>query len=77
MGMLFADDIVLVDENREGMTLNAQKWREDLESERFRTSRANTKYIQCNLNSMGRKIGRRNECAVQIDDQNIPFINQC
>ena len=43
--MLFADDIVLVDETRAGATL--ELWRQTLESRGFRLSRAKTEYIEC------------------------------
>ena len=38
--MLFADDIVLVDETRAGVNVKLELWRKTLESRGFRLSRA-------------------------------------
>ena len=38
--MLFADDIVLVDETRDGVNAKLELWRQTLESRGFRLSRA-------------------------------------
>ena len=40
--MLFADDIVLIDENREGVNSKLERWRHSLESRGFRVSRSKT-----------------------------------
>jgi len=45
--MLFADDIVLVDEMRAGVNAKLELWRQTLESRGFRLSRAKTEYIKC------------------------------
>ena len=45
--MLFADDIVLVDETRAGENAKLELWRQTLESRGFRLSRAKTEYIEC------------------------------
>ena len=44
--MLFADDVVLVNETREGMEL--ERWREALENRGLKVSRAKTEYICIN-----------------------------
>ena len=43
--MLFADDIVLVDEIREGVNEKLERWRHTLESRGFRMSRSKTEYL--------------------------------
>ena len=45
--MLFADDIVLVDETRTGINIKLELWRQTLESRGFRLSRAKTEYMEC------------------------------
>lgn len=49
--MLFADDIVLVDETREGVSAKLEAWRETLELKGFKLSRGKTEYIEfkCSL----------------------------
>ena len=43
--MLFADDVVLVDESRAGVNRKLELWRRTLESKGFRLSRTKTEYI--------------------------------
>ena len=43
--MLFADDIVLVDETRAEVNTKLELWRQTLEYRDFRLSRAKTKYM--------------------------------
>ena len=45
--MLFADDIVLVDETRVVVNAKLKIWRQTLESRSFRLSRAKTEYMEC------------------------------
>ena len=47
--MLFADDIVLIDETKSGVNVKLDVWREVLESKGFKISRTKTEYIKCNL----------------------------
>ena len=47
--MLFADDVVLVDESRTGVNQKLELWRETLESKGFRLSRTKTKYMRCDF----------------------------
>jgi hypothetical protein len=49
--MLFADDVVLVDESREGVNRKLELWRQALESKGFRISRTKTEYIICDFGS--------------------------
>jgi len=43
--MLFADDVVLIDESREGVNTKLERWRDTLEAKGFRLSRSKTKYL--------------------------------
>ncbi|XP_055803631.1 uncharacterized protein LOC129872738 [Solanum dulcamara] len=45
--MLFADDIVLTDETRNGVNDRLEVWRQKLESKGFRLSRTKTEYFEC------------------------------
>ena len=42
--MLFADDVVLVDDSRTGVNRKLELWRQTLESKGFRLSRTKTEY---------------------------------
>ena len=45
--MLFADDVVLVDESRAGVNRKLELCRRTLESKWFRLSRTKTEYMMC------------------------------
>jgi len=45
--MLFADDIVLVDEMKARVNAKLELWRQTLESRGFRLTRAKTEYMEC------------------------------
>ena len=45
--MVFTDDIVFVDETREGVNGKLERWRHTLESTDFRISRSKTAYLHC------------------------------
>jgi len=45
--MLFADDIDLIDETRDGLNYKLEKWRQTSESMGFRLSRSKTEYLKC------------------------------
>ncbi|KAH0664891.1 hypothetical protein KY285_026097 [Solanum tuberosum] len=45
--MLFADDIVLIDETRDRVDARLEVWRQTLESKGFRLSRTKTEYVGC------------------------------
>ena len=49
--MLFADDVVLVDESRAGVNRKLELWRRTLESKGFKLSRTKTEYMMCTLES--------------------------
>ena len=45
--MLFADDIVFIDETRQGVNDKLESWRLTLEARGFRLSRSKTEYLHC------------------------------
>ncbi|XP_070015855.1 uncharacterized protein [Nicotiana sylvestris] len=45
--MLFADDIVLIDESRAGVNERLEVWRQALESKGFKLNRMKTEYMEC------------------------------
>ena len=45
--MLFADDIVLIDESREAVNTKLERWRDTIQAKGFRLSRSKTKYLHC------------------------------
>ena len=45
--MLFADDIVLIDETKAGVNAKLELWRNTLESKGFTLSRSKTEYMKC------------------------------
>ena len=47
--MLFADDVVLIDESRIGVDRKLELWRRTLESKGFRLSRTKIEYMKCEL----------------------------
>ena len=47
--MLFADDVVIVDESRAGVNRKLELWRRTLESKGFRFSRIKTEYMMCDF----------------------------
>jgi hypothetical protein len=47
--MLFADDVVLVDESRTEVNMKLELWRHTLELRGFRLSRTKTKHMMCDF----------------------------
>ncbi|KAL6526475.1 hypothetical protein OROGR_015565 [Orobanche gracilis] len=45
--MMFADDIVLIDETKVGVQQKLELWRDTLEARDFRLSRSKTEYMEC------------------------------
>lgn len=64
--MLFADDVVLVDDNQMGVNRKLELWRQTLESEGLRLSRTKTEYMRCNFSTS------RHEEEVSLDGQVVP-----
>ena len=56
--MLFADDIVLIDETMGGLNEKLERWRQSLESRGFRMSRSKTEYLRCGFSGGGKGRGR-------------------
>ena len=66
--MLFADDLVLVDESRDGANAKLERWWEALESKGFKISFINTRLIVCNFSVHIQRV----ETAVRIKTHEIP-----
>jgi hypothetical protein len=49
--ILFADDVVLVDESRMGVDQKLELWRRTLEAKGFRLSRSKTEYMKCDFSA--------------------------
>ena len=47
--MLFADNIVFIDETKSVVNAKLEVWREDLESKGFKISKTKIEYIKCNF----------------------------
>jgi hypothetical protein len=62
--MLFADDVVLVDESRAGVDQKLELWRRTLETKYFRLSRYKTEYMKCAFSATTQEEG-----DVGLDDQ--------
>ena len=56
--MLFADDIVLIDETRVGVIERLEVWRQTLESKGFKISRSKTEYLECKFSAEPSEVGR-------------------
>ena len=65
--MLFADDVVLVDETRAGVNRKLELWRQTLESKGFRLSRTKTEYMRCDFSGVGGEDG-----DVSLEGQIVP-----
>ena len=66
--MLFADDIVLIDETRTKVNDRLEAWRHGLESKGFKLSRTKTEYLECKF-SVERD---ETDCDVRLGTQPIP-----
>jgi hypothetical protein len=62
--MLFADDVVLVDDSRTEVNRKLELWRHTLESKGFRLSRTKTEYMRCDFSAT-----RHEEEDVSLDGQ--------
>ena len=61
--MLFTDDIVLIDETREGVNTRLEWWRDTLEVKRFRLIRPKTEYLHCKFSVS--EVGVASEVAIE------------
>ncbi|XP_059285302.1 uncharacterized protein LOC132038635 [Lycium ferocissimum] len=55
--MLFADDIVLIDETCSGVNAKLEGWRHTLESKRFKLSRTKIEYLECKFSEAPQEAG--------------------
>jgi hypothetical protein len=62
--MIFADDVVLVDESMTGVDQKLELWRQTLEAKGFRLSRSKTEYMKCDFSAT-----RQEEGDVRLDGQ--------
>ena len=65
--MLFADDVVIIDDSRAGVNRKLELWRRTLESKGFRLSRTKTEYMRCSFSTT-----RHEEEEVRLDGQVVP-----
>jgi hypothetical protein len=65
--MLFADDVVLVDENRTRVDQKLELWRRILEAKGFRLSRSKPEYMKCDFSATTQEEG-----DVRLDGQMVP-----
>jgi hypothetical protein len=65
--MLFADDVVLVDESRTGVDQKLELWRRTLEVQGFRLSRYKTEYMKCDFSAATQEEG-----DARLDGQVVP-----
>ncbi|KAM3281283.1 hypothetical protein P3S67_028304 [Capsicum chacoense] len=63
--MLFVDDIVLIDESRQGVNDKLEVWRQTLESKGFRLSRTKKEYLECKFSDSRQE----EEVVVKLDSQ--------
>ncbi|VFQ60860.1 unnamed protein product [Cuscuta campestris] len=70
--MLFVDDIVLIDDTREGLNDKLELWRLALKTKGFRISRNKTEYMECHFS--GRET--ESEVEVRIDSHLVPKVDR-
>jgi len=59
--MLFANDIVLIDETRGGVDERLEVWRQTLKSKGFKLSRTKTEYLECKFSDCYGVSGQQRE----------------
>ncbi|XP_060211622.1 uncharacterized protein LOC132639158 [Lycium barbarum] len=64
--MLFADDIVLIDETRSGVNAKLEVWRQTLESKGFKLSRTKTEYMECKFSDVTQESGVEVRLGTQV-----------
>jgi hypothetical protein len=65
--MLFANDVVLMDESRTGVDQKLELWRRTLEAKAFMLSRSKTEYMKCDFSATTQEEG-----DVRLDGQVVP-----
>jgi Reverse transcriptase (RNA-dependent DNA polymerase) len=66
--MLFADDVVLIDESRIGVNQKLELWRQTLESKCFRLSRTKIEYMWCQFSGENSDDG-----YISLDERVVPM----
>jgi hypothetical protein len=69
--MLFADDIVLIDESRAGVNAKLELWRQTLEARGFKLSKSKTEYMECRFSKQRSSDGsvvKLGEHEIPVDD---------
>ncbi|XP_019248770.1 PREDICTED: uncharacterized protein LOC109228041 [Nicotiana attenuata] len=66
--MLFADDIVLIDETQDGVNERLEIWRHTFESKGFKLSRTKTEYVECKFGGVSGEA----DIDVGLESQVIP-----
>src|ERR1044071_7349267 len=70
--LLFADDIVLVSESKQGLNARLEEWRVALESKGFRISRSKTEYLYCDFSG----VGNNEDTQITIEGQVVPQVTK-
>ncbi|KAF3642102.1 putative ARF guanine-nucleotide exchange factor GNOM-like [Capsicum annuum] len=65
--MLFADNVVLIEETRSGVNDKSGVWRQTLESKGFRLNRFKTEYLKCKFNDLRQE----DDVVVRLDSQDV------
>ncbi|KAM3377282.1 hypothetical protein P3S68_009695 [Capsicum galapagoense] len=63
--MLFADDVVLIDESCRGVNDKLEVWRQTLESKEFRLTKTKTEYLKCKFSDLRQE----DNVVVQLESQ--------
>ena len=63
--MLFADDIVLINETKERVNSKLELWRQTLKIWGFRLNRSKIEYMECKF----RKRKNNGQCIITLDGQ--------
>ncbi|XP_060179517.1 B3 domain-containing protein REM17-like isoform X4 [Lycium barbarum] len=71
--MLFADDIVLIDETRSGVNAKLEDWRQTLESKGFKLSRTKTEYLECKFSEAPQEAGLEVRLGTQVIQKKSSF----
>ncbi|XP_047252221.1 uncharacterized protein LOC124887084 [Capsicum annuum] len=70
LGVLFADDIVLINETRSSVNGRLEVWRQTLEAKGFKLSRIKTEYLECKFSEGLHK----EDVEVHLDTQTLPRV---
>ena len=70
--MLFADDIVLIDEIKKGVNTKSELWRQTLKAQGFRLSRSKIEHMEYKF----RKRKNIKQCMITLDGQKI-LVTKC